>query len=103
MDKFFTDYFELIHQSIQSVNHALQKDAASRIKIVSSGGWKIILAGNGGKAEMASMFPLISPKLLESGPSTLMKQICSLVFPMTTAMNGYLKKPLDSMAMKAIC
>ena len=103
MDKFFTDYFELIHQNIRSVNHALLKDAAIRIKIVSSGGWKIILAGNGGKAEMPSMFLSILPKQLESEPSTLMKQICSLVFPMTTAMNGYLKKPLNSMVRKAIC
>ncbi len=52
--KFFTEYFDLIKQSIKSVDHSLLEEAAERIKQVSSTGKKIIIAGNGGSAAMAS-------------------------------------------------
>jgi len=53
-NNFFTHYFKLINQGIRSVDHALLQDAADRIKKVSSSGKKVILAGNGGSAAMAS-------------------------------------------------
>jgi len=53
-DRFFTHYFEPMNQSILSVDHVLLIDAANRIKKVSLGGRKIILAGNGGSAAIAS-------------------------------------------------
>jgi len=53
-DRFFTNYFELMNQSIQSVDYASLQDTADRIRKVSSGGKKIILVGNGGSAAMAS-------------------------------------------------
>ena len=52
--KFFSKYFDFIEQGIKSVDHSLLKDAAKRIKEVSSNGKKIIIAGNGGSAAIAS-------------------------------------------------
>ena len=54
MDKFFIDYFELMNHSICSIDSSSIINATDRIKKVSSAGNKIILAGNGGSAAMAS-------------------------------------------------
>lgn len=51
---FFHEYFDLINESIKSVNHSLLEEVAERIKDVSSNNKKIIIAGNGGSAAIAS-------------------------------------------------
>ncbi|MDY7033932.1 MAG: SIS domain-containing protein [Thermodesulfobacteriota bacterium] len=51
---FFRKYFDLIGRGIESVEDSLFDDAAERIKEVSSSGKKIIIAGNGGSAAIAS-------------------------------------------------
>ena len=51
---FFNEYFDLIEHSIKSVDPSLLEDAANRIKKVSSNSRKIIIAGNGGSAAIAS-------------------------------------------------
>lgn len=52
--KFFDDYFNLIEEGINSVDHSLLYEAAEKIKEVSLNGKKIILVGNGGSAAVAS-------------------------------------------------
>lgn len=52
--KFFKDYFDLIEQGIKSADHCLLESAADRIKEASLKGNKIIIAGNGGSAAIAS-------------------------------------------------
>ncbi len=52
--KFFKNYFELIDVSLKSANHVDLKKAAEMICTVSKKGNKLIIAGNGGSAAMAS-------------------------------------------------
>ena len=52
--KFFKEYFKLIDQNIKSLDTNLLVDISKRLKIVSKKNNKIIIAGNGGSAAMAS-------------------------------------------------
>ena len=52
--KFFKDYFDLIEQGIKSVDNHLLENATEKIKEASLKGNKIIIAGNGGSAAIAS-------------------------------------------------
>lgn len=52
--KFFTDYFKFMQAGMQSVNHADLQKATEIILEVSKKGKKLIIAGNGGSAAMAS-------------------------------------------------
>ena len=52
--KFFGKYLDLIEKAIRSVDHSLLRDVADAIMDVSARSKKIILAGNGGSAAMAS-------------------------------------------------
>ena len=53
-NKFFNNYFKLIQNGIESVNHDDLKRAADNIRTVSQKGNKLIIVGNGGSAAMAS-------------------------------------------------
>jgi D-sedoheptulose 7-phosphate isomerase len=53
-DKFFTDYFKFIQVGMESVSHEDLIKASEKIKAVSKAGHKLIIAGNGGSAAMAS-------------------------------------------------
>ena len=53
-NKFFTDYFKFMQLGMESVNYEDLIKAAERIKTVSKTGNKLIIAGNGGSAAMAS-------------------------------------------------
>jgi|TARA_Y100000310_G_scaffold29109_1_gene27655 D-sedoheptulose 7-phosphate isomerase len=53
-DKFFTDYFKFMQSGMESVSHEDLIKAAEKIKTVSKAGNKLIIAGNGGSAAMAS-------------------------------------------------
>jgi D-sedoheptulose 7-phosphate isomerase len=51
---FFTDYFNFLESTLKSVNKSDLIEAANRILKVSNNGKKLIIAGNGGSAAMAS-------------------------------------------------
>ena len=51
---FFTDFFNFIGSTLKSVNKSDLIEAANRILKVSNNGKKLIIAGNGGSAAMAS-------------------------------------------------
>ncbi len=53
-DKFFSDYFQFIQTGLESVNQSDLIKASDAIKAVSKAGKKLIIAGNGGSAAMAS-------------------------------------------------
>jgi D-sedoheptulose 7-phosphate isomerase len=53
-NKFFTDYFKYIQAGLESVNHADLIKASDMITSVSKASNKLIIAGNGGSAAMAS-------------------------------------------------
>lgn len=53
-DKFFTDYFKYIQVGLESVDRADLIKASNMIKAISRAGNKLIIAGNGGSAAMAS-------------------------------------------------
>ena len=53
-NKFFSDYFNFMEIAIASVNHDDLIAAAEKIEAVSQEGKKLIIAGNGGSAAMAS-------------------------------------------------
>ena len=53
-DKFFSDYFQFIQTGLESVNQSDLIKASDAIKAVSKVGKKLIIAGNGGSAAMAS-------------------------------------------------
>ena len=53
-DKFFTDYLKVMQSGMESVNYEDLIKTAERIKTVSKAGNKLIIAGNGGSAAMAS-------------------------------------------------
>jgi len=53
-NKFFTDYFQSIQAGIESVNQDDLIKASDDIKAVSKAGKKLIIAGNGGSAALAS-------------------------------------------------
>ena len=53
-NEFFADYFALIKKQIESIKHEDLISAVERIKTVSKAGNKLIIAGNGGSAAMAS-------------------------------------------------
>jgi D-sedoheptulose 7-phosphate isomerase len=53
-DKFFTDYFKFIQAGMESINHEDLIKASEKIQAVSKAGHKLIIAGNGGSAAMAS-------------------------------------------------
>ena len=53
-EEFFSDYFKFVHNSIESVSHDELISAAEIIKEISKAGNKLIIAGNGGSAAMAS-------------------------------------------------
>ncbi|TRZ49927.1 SIS domain-containing protein [bacterium] len=51
---FFKDYFQLISNKIEDVDYTLLDRAVEMIKTTSQNGKKVIIAGNGGSAAMAS-------------------------------------------------
>ena len=53
-DKFFSDYFQFIQTGVESVNQPDLIKVSDTIKAVSKAGKKLIIAGNGGSAAMAS-------------------------------------------------
>lgn len=53
-DKFFTNYFEFMQAGMKSVSHEDLIKVSEKIKAVSNAGHKLIIAGNGGSAAMAS-------------------------------------------------
>ena len=53
-DKFFTNYFEFMQAGMKSVCHEDLIKVSEKIKAVSNAGHKLIIAGNGGSAAMAS-------------------------------------------------
>ena len=53
-NKFFTDYFEFMQAGMESVNYDDLIATAEKIQVVSQKGNKLIIAGNGGSAAMAS-------------------------------------------------
>ena len=53
-DNFFSDYFQFIQTGLESVNQPDLIKASDAIKAVSKAGKKLIIAGNGGSAAMAS-------------------------------------------------
>lgn len=53
-NNFFTDYFNFIDTGLKSVNYDNLIEASKKIEAVSKAGNKIIIAGNGGSAAMAS-------------------------------------------------
>jgi len=53
-NKFFTDYFKFLKEGMGSVNYEYLVKASDKIKAVSKKGNKLIIAGNGGSATMAS-------------------------------------------------
>ncbi len=53
-DKFFSNYFQFIQAGLESVNQSDLIKASDAIKAVSKAGKKLIIAGNGGSAAMAS-------------------------------------------------
>ena len=53
-NKFFSDYFNFMEIAMASVNHDDLIAAAEKIQAVSQKGKKLIIAGNGGSAAMAS-------------------------------------------------
>ena len=53
-NKFFTDYFSLVEKGLKSVDCDQLIKVSKKIKSVSKEGKKIIVAGNGGSAAMAS-------------------------------------------------
>ena len=66
-NKFFTDYFKFMQSGMESVNYEDLIKTAERIKTVSKAGNKLIIAGNGGSAAMAShVWRRTSPRRLES-------------------------------------
>ena len=52
--RFFKDYFKFMQEGITSVNYNNLKTATEKIRIVSNNDNKLIIAGNGGSAAMAS-------------------------------------------------
>ena len=53
-NKFFTDYFKFMQSGMESVNYEDLIKASEKIKTISKAGNKLIIAGNGGSAAMAS-------------------------------------------------
>jgi len=53
-NKFFSDYFNFMEIAMKSINHDDLISAAEKIQAVSQKGKKLIIAGNGGSAAMAS-------------------------------------------------
>ena len=53
-DKFFTDYLKVMQSGMESVNYKDLIKTAERITTISKAGNKLIVAGNGGSAAMAS-------------------------------------------------
>ena len=53
-NKFFTDYFDLIERTLKSVDYTQLIKSSEKIKTLSEGGNKLMIAGNGGSAAMAS-------------------------------------------------
>jgi D-sedoheptulose 7-phosphate isomerase len=53
-NKFFSDYFKFIQEGMESINHEDLVKASEKIKAISKAGNKLIIAGNGGSAAMAS-------------------------------------------------
>ena len=53
-EEFFRSYFCEITNSIEIVDHSVLRNIASKIRSVGSSGGKVIIAGNGGSAAMAS-------------------------------------------------
>ena len=53
-NKFFTDYFKFMQVGMESVNYNDLIAATDKIQAVSKAGNKLIIAGNGGSAAMAS-------------------------------------------------
>ena len=53
-DKFFTDYFKFMQAGMELVSHEDLIKASEKIQAVSKKGNKLIIAGNGGSAAMAS-------------------------------------------------
>ena len=53
-NKFFTNYFNFIDASLKSINYDHLIKASEKIKAVAKADKKIIIAGNGGSAAMAS-------------------------------------------------
>ena len=53
-EKFFTDYFRYMNEGVESANHEDLIRASEKIKAASNAGNKLIIAGNGGSAAMAS-------------------------------------------------
>tara|TARA_Y100000590_G_C15734943_1_gene1018238 strand:- start:3256 stop:3813 length:558 start_codon:yes stop_codon:yes gene_type:complete len=51
---FFTDYFKLMQDAMEAINKDDLLTAANMIQLVSQNGKKLIVAGNGGSAAMAS-------------------------------------------------
>lgn len=51
---FYKDYFQLVSNKIEDVDYALLDRAVEMIKTTSQNGKKVIIAGNGGSAAMAS-------------------------------------------------
>ena len=51
---FYKDYFQLISKKIDDVDYSLLDRAVEMIKATSQNGKKVIIAGNGGSAAMAS-------------------------------------------------
>ena len=52
--RFFKDYFKFMQEGITSVNYNNLRTATKKIRIVSNNDNKLIIAGNGGSAAMAS-------------------------------------------------
>jgi D-sedoheptulose 7-phosphate isomerase len=59
---FFSDYFLLVEKALGAVNHSLLLDVAGAIMSTAGRRRKIILAGNGGSAAMASHVAVDLPK-----------------------------------------
>ena len=53
-EKFFTDYFKFMQAGMESISHEDLVKAVDKIKAVSKAGNKLIIAGNGGSAAIAS-------------------------------------------------
>ena len=53
-NEFFSDYFSLVKNKIELIEHELLISAVDLIKTVSKAGNKLMIAGNGGSAAMAS-------------------------------------------------
>ena len=53
-NKFLTDYFKIMQEGMEAVNHEELIKATEMVKTVSKAGNKLMIAGNGGSAAMAS-------------------------------------------------